>query len=100
MNIKNLYCKISKPINNKFKEIQIYLNFNIAFNFNLDIKRNDKYDYYLDFDFLNLFTFNICKTKNTDHAGFYLSLNIIYINIEYNNLDIRHWDYDNNCFEK
>lgn len=96
---RNLYCKYSKSVNNKFKELQIYLYFIITYNILFEIKRNEEYVYSIDINIFDIFTFNINKDKECHHQGFHFNIKLIMIEFSYCHLDNRHWDYENNCFE-
>jgi hypothetical protein len=49
----------------------------------------------------NLFKFDIEFTSKTDHAGFRFNFQLFsLIEFVFSIQDNRHWDYDNNCWEK
>lgn len=49
---------------------------------------------------LGLFSIRIYHTKDDDHAGFYFSINILGLDIEYSYKDVRHYDYNNDKWEE
>ena len=48
----------------------------------------------------NYFDLEISWNKKQDHAGFNFMLNILKFSFEFNIVDTRHWDYDNDCWEE
>jgi hypothetical protein len=46
-----------------------------------------------------IFQFNIDWTRKMDHAGFHVELIVLGGMIEFDFCDMRHWDYDNDCWE-
>lgn len=48
----------------------------------------------------NYFNFWIEWSYKGDHAGFTINLEILTFYFNFKVYDIRHWDYDNNCYEK
>jgi hypothetical protein len=100
--MKTLYYWGQKlPINNKSKEVQIYTSLYLRAKIEFDIELSPSEDtYHLYFNLFNLFELNIIKNDKTDHAGFHFSLNILGLNFDYNHYDIRHWNYDNDDWEK
>jgi len=47
-----------------------------------------------------IFNLTISWTHKCDHAGFRFNLEIYKFMFEFNLYDNRHWDYDNNDYEK
>lgn len=39
-------------------------------------------------------------STRTDHSGLYMDLGLFGYNFSFNFYDSRHWDYENNCWEK
>lgn len=99
---KILYHWYSKPINNKSKEIQLSLFFGFypCFDFNFDFLQQFGNIFLFNIDIFGLFRFNIYKNKEQDHAGFGININILGLDFDFNNKDIRHWDYDNDKWEE
>lgn len=98
---KILYCWFSKPINNKAKEIQLnlYLYLKPEINFKLDLSQYDTNIFNFFIDLFGLFNFQICKNKETDHAGFWFNLSIFGLDFTYRKYDTRHWNYENETWE-
>ena len=98
---KILYCWISKPINNKAKEVQtnLYLYLIPAIDFKIDLHRYDTNIYNFIIDLFGLFKFQICKTKEIDHAGFWFNISILGLDFTYRKYDTRHWDWENDTWE-
>ena len=98
---KILYCWISKEIDNKVKEVQInwYLNLYPEISFKLDLDQYDTNIFNFDIELFGLFKLNICKTKETDHAGFWFNLSIFGLDFTYRKYDTRHWDHDKDAWE-
>lgn len=98
---KMLKCWVSKPINNKAKEIQLdmYLYLVPEIDFKFDLNQEDTNIFTFFINLFNLFTFQICKTKRTDHAGFWFELSIFGLKFTYRTYDTRHWDWENNTWE-
>jgi len=48
----------------------------------------------------DLFTVDIEWTKEQDHAGFYFNLRLMGLFISFTISDTRHWDDDEDCWEK
>jgi hypothetical protein len=96
--MKNLFCWVSNVKKNKFKEFEIYLNFEILFEifFNIALPREYNKEYVLNVDFLNILGLYISKNYKTDHAGFRFTINLFGLHICYSHIDSRHWDEDNN----
>lgn len=96
-----LYSWCSKPINNKAKEIQIdsYLCLVPEINFEINLNQQDTNIFNFIINLFNLFNLQICKTKKTDHAGFWFELSIFGLNFTYRKYDTRHWDWENDTWE-
>lgn len=99
---KILYHWYSKVYPNfKSKSLQISLSQN--FNFNLDININPVKSfsnvYYYNLNLFGLLTISLTKTSEEDHAGVMFTLNLFGFDIDYTNTDVRHWDYENDCWE-
>ena len=70
------------------------------FNFNIDIL-SDNAIFVFDFGILgSIFNFNLSWTRRRDHAGPNIELAIFGLMIMFNIYDNRHWNYDNNDWEK
>jgi hypothetical protein len=95
--IKNLFYKNYEVNEIKFGEIQIYYQFYFAFmlNFNIELN-NDKPLFNLNF--FNILSIDLCKTINCDHAGIFLEINILGLNILWSEYDTRHYDHDKEEF--
>jgi hypothetical protein len=98
--MKKIYSWLQGPKKNKAKELEIYFSFLITsiFNFDFEILREYGPYYNIYINVFNIFTFNIQQTREQDHAGFYFSINLIGLNLDYSHYDIRHWDEDNDKF--
>ena len=98
---KILYIWVSKPINNKAKEVQLnwYLDLLPKVNFEIDLNKFDSNVYNFVIGLFNLFYFQICKTEKTDHAGFWFNISILGLDFTYRKYDTRHWNYDNDTWE-
>jgi len=99
---KTLYHWYSEVYKNyKSKSVQISLDFNFYKSIAIDIDFIRKYDNIgmVSIDFLGLFIFHLYKDENCDHAGLTFQLNILGLDFEYNNRDVRHWDDDFRNFE-
>lgn len=96
-----LYYWTSKPINNKAKEVQInlYLNIYPTIKFLIDLDQYDTNIFDLNIELFGLFSFQICKTKKTDHAGFWFNMSILGLDFTYRTYDTRHWNYENDTWE-
>lgn len=72
-------------------------NFGIAFN----VDWNRGYGHISTFNLTILGVIRIIFYKNEfeDHAGSTLQIHLFGVDFEYENRDIRHWDYDNDCWE-
>ena len=93
----------SKPINNRVKEIQLNLCLYLKPELNFKIDLSKDYDtniFNFDIDIFGLLELNISKNKKQDHAGFWFRFSIFGLDFSYRKYDIRHWDYDNDCWEK
>jgi len=99
---KILYCWMSKSFNNKAKEVQLnlYLHLDPEINFKIDLSQYDENVFNFIVGLFGLFYFQICKTKQTDHAGFWFNLVIFGLDFTYRKYDTRHWDYDKNTWEE
>jgi len=47
----------------------------------------------------NIFNLNFVIERNQSHAGFHFLIAVFTWMFEFNIYDIRHWNYDNNCWE-
>jgi len=47
----------------------------------------------------NIFDLNCSINKKQSHAGFHFFIAIFTWIFEFNIYDVRHWDYENNCWE-
>lgn len=99
---RNLNCWMSKPVNDKVKEAQLYLCLypKPSLEFKIDISQYDTNIFTFYVDILGLFELNIFKNKKQDHAGFWFEIGIFGLNFTYRKYDIKHWDHDNDCWEK
>ena len=100
--MKNLFLREKSISNNKGYCIQISLNKIYIYEF-IRFKLNIITDTaYFDFYFSilgDIFKFNLCWSRKTDHAGFEIGLDILSLMINFNIYDGRHWDHDNDCWE-
>jgi hypothetical protein len=49
---------------------------------------------------LGLLSLRIYHTRDEDHAGLYFNLNLLGLDIDYNYIDVRHYDHDNEKWEE
>lgn len=100
--MKNLYHFLSIPVNNKFKEMQVYFSWclkpELGFGINLSRSFGNIFSFHIDI--FGLFTLNTNWNKEQDHAGFTFYIGLLGLNAEFGYLDNRHWDINNNCWEK
>lgn len=69
-------------------------------NFNVDILTDTKI-FEIDFNLLgSIFHFNFSWTRKMDHAGPSIEFTILGLFMNFKIYDNRHWDYDNNDWEK
>jgi len=101
LKFKILYCWISKPLNNKVKEVQInkYLHFYPMIDFKIDLQQFDTNILNFYIDLFGLVKVEISKSKNTDHAGFWFNVSIFGLDSTYRIYDTRHWDHDKETWE-
>jgi hypothetical protein len=104
INFKTFYLWYQKvPINNKSREFQIFSSLYLSpqIEFDIDLSQDDDVNiFHFRINLLYLFQINITKNKKTDHAGFSFNVNIFGLNFNYKHYDIRHWNYDNDDWEK
>lgn len=93
------YTKI--PKNFKSKSFQISFMWNTGWDILMDINFDQSFGniFIIRFYLLGLFDLNIYKNKECDHAGSSFNLNILGLDLEYENKDVRHYDYDNDKWE-
>lgn len=103
--MKNLILK-AKKIKNSYKSysIQLYVikQLNLLYTvFNIDLKlfTDDTYFRFYIILFGDFFKLDIYWTKKTDHAGLFFNINILWIFLELQLNDIRHWNYEEDKFE-
>lgn len=89
---------------NEFKLLEAaikYEFFKLSRFFNFEIQMFS-INYYLliNISIFGLFDFHISYNDEDDHAGFYFNINVLGLFFEFNIYDIRHWDFDNECWEK
>lgn len=90
-----------KPKNFKSKSVQLSLAWEPLplFNFWIDFLHQFGNVYNFCFNLCGILKLVIEKDEECDHAGFRFNLNIFGLDFEYDNKDIRHWDYDNDTWE-
>ena len=71
-------------------------------NFPISKKYNKYFELQLEFEkeFYSWFYFNIAWTRKVDHAGFMMVIEFLHLNFNFEIYDSRHWDDDNDCWEK
>lgn len=100
---KMLYHWYSKVYPNyKSKAFQVSLLWSPSLCFNLDISPvrtfGTNWFYYLNI--FGILVIDLNKSNNEeDHAGLRINLNILGIDVDYENCDVRHWDYDSDMWE-
>lgn len=92
MGTKNLNKNVDKSISLQ----KLYFAFENNLNFEM-FSYSHIFKFY--FSFFNIININIDWSRRTDHAGFDFSMTILFIDINYNYYDIRHWNYDEEEFE-
>lgn len=100
---KTLYYWCQKKIvNNKSRELQIYKSLYLSpqIEFDINLSQDDENIFHFYINLFYVLQFNVKKNKESDHAGFHFCLNILGLNIDYKHVDTRHWNYDNNDWEK
>lgn len=99
---KILFCKTKPVFENKFREIQLNLDFSPSPEIDCRIDFTKAYGnvFTIVFDFFNLLKFSCWKDKENDHAGLNIHVQLICFHFMYSILDTRHWDYDNNKWEE
>ena len=55
---------------------------------------------YLYIQLFGLFNVAVSFTEQQDHAGLRIAFTVLCFNLHWDYYDQRHWDYDNNCWEK
>lgn len=98
---KQIFYAFSK-VNSKFKYHEFQISFIPLFELNILLKISFK-RYLGNLNLLNcdlfaILSIYIIHTTKEDHAGLYLSLNILGIDFEYSFKDVRHYDYTNDKF--
>ena len=96
LQVKTLFLLVKQITNHKYLELQTYLYLYPKFTFNCEISCFQ----YLNFNLLNLFSIKVEINRKQDHSGLYVNLNILGLNQSFNIYDIRHWDIENDCWEK
>ena len=66
----------------------------------MDLIQNNENIFHFYINIFNLLELNINKNKKSDHAGFRFNMNILGLNFDYTYYDIRHWNYDEDDWEK
>lgn len=87
----------------KHWEFQIYTALNFWWNLEFTLQHaNSTFTKQTMFyiDVLKLLTLNISNSRNQDHAGFRIELNVLGMNFDYSYYDERHWDDENNKWEE
>lgn len=103
-NMKNIFVREKKFSKNKSYCVQfyfskIYIGKIITFDFDLfDFPGDFWYHIQLGL-FGDIFNFNTNWNRKSDHAGWDFDLTIFGLCLHLNIHDIRHWDYDNECWE-
>lgn len=99
--MKTLYYKVGKPNkDHKYKEHQVYLNFDISPNLSFDLDIDGVFDKRsLNINILNLFELSINYETKCDHEGFMFSIGLLGLNYSFNYIDNRHWDFDKETYE-
>ena len=94
------YTKV--PVNNKSKSVQLSLMWQPMSEllFNVDWNRGYGHIFTFNLTILGLIRIVFYKNEFDDHAGLRFQLNFFGLDFEYENKDIRHWDYDNDCWEE
>lgn len=97
--IKNIFYR-SWPYNKlKTVELQIFWWFKpaVSFDFWFNLFRNE---FSITLGLLGLFKFSVSYDTKSDHCGFRFALTLIFISLEFNFTDNRHWDHENNRWEE
>lgn len=94
------YTKV--PVNNKSKSVQLSLMWQPMSEIGLTIDWSQGFGniFLLNFDLFGVIRIVFHKDKECDHAGSRFQLHFFGLDFEYENKDIRHWDYDNDCWEE
>ncbi len=94
------YTKI--PKNFKSKSFQISLLWEPMLQLLVDFDYSDGFGdlWNIRVNIFGLFNLTTYYNKECDHAGLNITLNILGLDLEYRNTDIRHWDYDNKKWEE
>ena len=99
--MKNVYYKLTPPVEYKASELQIFWDFMLALTLmlNLDFHRTMNHVFIIDINIFELFKLHIFKTEKEDHAGTTLCIKLICIELYWEWYDTRHWNYDNDTWE-
>lgn len=88
----------------KFKLLEISIRFKtlkLSKFFDFDIQLfGICYYLFVNISLFGLFDFHISYNDKDDHAGFRFNISILDLCLEFNICDIRHWDFDQECWEK
>lgn len=94
------FTKKPKNFMNKSFQVSWFWNPKLEFDIHFDFVKSFGSIFDIRINLFGLFDLYTYKDEEVDHAGFSFTLNILGLDFEYTNRDIRHWDYDNDCPEK
>jgi hypothetical protein len=101
--MKNIYVRSYPPKNNIAKEFQVYLYIQPLPIVDIELSLGNEYSNKKFTTHINLFdilSFNMYTSKECDHAGFNLDINLFGFNMCYSKYDVRHWDDENGNWVK
>lgn len=65
------------------------------------ISKNKAWEFAVNrFEEWQWFTFEVKLTRNCDHAGFHIELELFGLFVELSIYDVRHWSYEKNKWEE
>ena len=86
--LDSLWWVFVHPIE-EFKSLEMSIRFKIL-----------KLSKFINISIFGLLDFHISYNNKGDHAGFRFNIDILGLYFEFNICDIRHWDFDQECWEK
>lgn len=101
LKFKTLYYRSWPPVKNKAKELQVMWSPQLKPEVTLVVDLVKTYENVFDIEIslLGLISLKIYRTRQQDHAGIRYNFQLFGIETDFSIYDIRHWDYDNDCWE-
>lgn len=89
------------PKNFKYASMQLNLLWSFAkeISFIFDFEKCYSSVYIVDLNFLRLIRFHFYKTRECDHAGTFLNIQLFGLDFDFEYKDVRHWDEEKEDWE-